>query len=306
MSFREKLRELKQRPKTVVHRVLLNKGKGPGVHVFFEGHDEESFLSNFIEPRIPSGVALFRYTCGGKEGVLNARAELSTLVQGEDNRWFFVDRDYDDFLGRAHPDDVYVTRYYSIENEMVSEPVVVRYLRDLMGVDDHEIETLVIDRFREALEGLHAATATLSAWIIEARLAGQRLRLSDGSLASLVTLSEELEVTRRRGPANRSVFAEKVGGSTAGTWRDVRARRTQLRDEYHPKQYLRGKYELWFMVHFLLKLPALLNQGGSDGPQYRTKRGFGVGTAVESLGPRTPEPPCLAQYLDSRAAALSV
>lgn len=304
MNLLEYLKEARKSPKTVLHRVLLNRGKGPGVHVFFEGRDEESFFSNYIEPRIPKGNMLFRYTCGGKAGVLSVRKELEDKLGEDTRRWFFVDKDHDDYVGKVYPADVYTTRFYSIENEIVCEQVLVRYIRDLLGIDDHEIEELLVAKFRDSLAQFHAVMLVISAWIVEARVSGQSLRLRNGRLAEVVEVTSSLELVVKSRPGKWAGFVESVEGSSKGMWRSVRERGVEFASSENPKAYIRGKYEMWFFVHFLLSLPTLLNQDVASEGRVRAKPGFGLATAVAFLGPRTPEPPSLTSFLDERVAAL--
>jgi hypothetical protein len=302
MTFLERLRRARTAPKAILHRVILNEKPGElVVHALFEGKDEESFLSTFIERYVPEGWRLCRYRCGGKTGVLGAKAEIESRAIDQRRTWYFVDKDHDDFLGVAYSREIFVTRFYSIENEIVSEAVLVRILRDLLSVDDHGVEDAVVDHFGEQLATFHRALLPLSAWIIAARQNGLRPNLSAVRLGTLFEFSDDLVLRRKRRPGLLGKELARTNVRVEEGWRQVMSMARELRAQTTPKKHVRGKWELWFFIHFALGLPTIIDTADDAASrQLRFRINLGLKTAIQVLGPRTPEPPDLREFLLAR------
>src|SRR5437879_2305765 len=99
MSLISELRNARSSPKTIVFRLQLDyKPDGKTLHVFFEGQDDESFYMNFLDYSCPKNFRIFRYRCNNKGNVYTTYATLDKTKYDARRLWFFVDRDYTDFL----------------------------------------------------------------------------------------------------------------------------------------------------------------------------------------------------------------
>jgi uncharacterized protein DUF4435 len=312
MDLINELRQARSSPRTVLFRLLLDyKPNGGTLHAFFEGQDEESFYVNFLHQYLPSDYKLFMYRCEGKGNVIKVFNGTDRTKFDHRRLLFFMDRDYSDILSDSWPnsDNLYTTDHYSIENYLVTEEMFRRYLRDILHLDGFvDDENALAAHFQEELTRFHSMILIVSAWIIHVQQLGLRPNLSDIKLANVFAISAELRVNRIS-PRPRSILAlldSATGLSTpSGSWRSIRATTRRLRSEYSPKQYVRGKFELWFMVEFLIRIPRLINR-----PDIRGSRRVVVHTqlnlsnAIEILGPRVRMPKSLEIFLDHNFARL--
>ena len=74
----------------------------------------------------------------------------------------------------------------------------------------------------------------------------------------------------------------------------------------NPKKYMRGKYELWFFIVFIKKIPPLLNTARDKNEQQSVLRvALSPKTAMEILGPRLRIPSSLDIFLEQNLSTLS-
>lgn len=297
----DSLRERRDATPVVVLRFMLDYQSGARtIHAFFEGRDDESFYVNFITWHCPVGWKIALYRCGNKAKVCDVWRRTASYDSGR--LLFFVDKDHDDLVGRRDAAEsaanVFVTEWYSIENYLVCVEIVRRYLRDILHADlAISDEDAVCDRFLLELRRFHTASRTVHAWIMAMRRSNYRVTIANIEMSDLFEVDSALTIRRRR-VRLREYLWRKCSVSSAKAWNELLPVVREL-SALPPKRFIRGKFELWFLVAFLLRMPDVLS----------TKFGVqacGVKThlthsnAVEVLGPRLPIPPGLNAFLVTR------
>jgi hypothetical protein len=156
--------------------------------------------------------------------------------------------------GNLHDPRIYVTDLYSIENYLVGRDVVAGLYRDAIRITNvrFQIEP-VLDHFDQQLARFHRLAMPIMAWIVTLRRAGLRPNLGNVDPGKLLELTDDCSIRIR--PSRRLEYLMRVSGvpSVGEVFRRVRHTCTELK-RIQPKRFLRGKFELWFLVQFWKKL----------------------------------------------------
>jgi Protein of unknown function (DUF4435) len=306
MKLLDKLRGARDMTSTFKFRLLLDYAPtGKTLHCFFEGRDDESFYVNFIHGTCPQGWRMHYYRCGSKSRVCDV---WRNAMQYDQNRLlFFVDKDHDDFVGprdvAESASNVFVTDYYSIENYLVDQVILRRFLRDIIHLDLSGVEEdAIANVFNEQRDIFYRHSLWISAWIICARRYGIPAHVANVEMDDLFEVATDMTL-RRRAVGRDAYLRSKCSVATGCTWREVLHVARQLRN-LAPKTHIRGKFDLWFLVAFLHRLPGLLAMlyGATV---HRVRTPVTRNNAVEILGPRLPVPPSLQQFLIDRLTRLA-
>jgi Protein of unknown function (DUF4435) len=248
-----KLRARRRVPVAIVHRFRLMYGeKGTALHyLFFEGETDRDFFDIFINAKLSGERAVF--VCDGKEGVLSVARRLGRESRESRRLLFFLDRDHDPFLGKPLPrrKDFFVTEYYSIENYLVCEGLVANVLRRFMRLDNTDpIYDECMTAYQAAYTRYAKLMAPFMAWVIVQRRMGKTLNLSNVNLQTVVSMDGMVE---KRPSGFRTFQKQCAGGNPRITLRLVVETRKELL-KVHVKKYLRGKFELWFLIQWITRV----------------------------------------------------
>jgi len=301
MAFLDQLRSARLAPVAVMQQFVLYYRADPeGIFAFIEGADDRHFLQYELQSRSQGGLANF-ITCNGKAGVLRALDNVSRLYPAVQRALFFVDRDFDDFiapqLARTHP-QLYITDWYSIENDVVNEGAlrtVFCQLGNLAG-NDARLDA-IIRRFDAAHRRFAVILRRYLAAAIVFLRAGREVHLNNIDLGRALRLDPDCgPILNRHRVADIAAMA-----GLADVAIDVAATRMQMRALLLPrvKLWLRGKFELWFFVRFVDCVSARLRgQPVGGGRTFPRAELLTVGNAVQVLAGRVPYPDSLLQFLD--------
>lgn len=132
------------------------------IWIVVEGKTDPCYYLNTIGNIIPCDWDVVPVEAGNKENVIEVFKSLDWNLYDKKKILFFVDRDLTDFIGDINicSDNFYVTDGYSIENSLISEYVVFRVLRELLGLNgltDNEkssIRTLFHDAKKVFIENM--------------------------------------------------------------------------------------------------------------------------------------------------------
>ncbi|MBH9537571.1 DUF4435 domain-containing protein [Novosphingopyxis sp. YJ-S2-01] len=271
-------------------------------HFFFEG--EEDSLFYMPEARRHTGTKpLHIYDCGGKRNVIEVRDTI--VADGYDiaGCLFFVDRDYDDFLGSqvVIDDATYITDGYSIENDISSWEAAKILLTDVVriSVADPEFARIEI-AFKSAFSGFYTELRPLTGWILASKDARLSPNLNNTvGLRGIVEMSGTVPSVTKEGFA-RFKRAVVVNGRLPPLASILKWTRALNTDE--PKLWVRGKYEIWFFQAILLAVlgEANVRRKQSGGRAIRIPSSLRDGRIFELLGGRAPPTPSLQQFYRSR------
>jgi hypothetical protein len=305
MTFLDELKRARLSPISIYQQFLLKNHSSSSdcVHVFFEGHGDFSFYTGFLRRFAPHPNCLHSYKCGNKANVYATYSKIM-LASPKGKVLFFVDKDFSDILNENYPtaENIYVTDYYSIENYLVSEDMLVRIWEETFHFPNALMDVgSTREKFLQELERFYIFMLPISAWIICLRRRGLSLNLNNVRLARLLSINSDLTIEIRREmkfPGEFNYLEQMCGITTPSEcWADFDLTVKELA-KLNPKIYIRGKFELWFLVKFVERLLEVLQRAISDaGGNISVKTQINEDNAIEVLGPRLQIPPSLEKFL---------
>lgn len=225
-----------------VHQFILCNHDAALVHVFFEGEDDFQYYLPELRKR-SQGRELSAYYCGGKWNVVAARDFIEASYDAE--CLYFIDRDYDDLLGRQAIicDRMYITDGYSVESDLTGALAIDVLLHDLVQVPRVKCSALATQIGTIQAPALNRFLAT-SAWIIAAKEQGCNPNLNNtNSLKGIVLRQADGRLCMDR--ARFSVFKRRVdSGHGEPTLSAIVKWRRRLKG-LTCSEFLRGKYAAW-------------------------------------------------------------
>jgi uncharacterized protein DUF4435 len=302
MSFVDLLRMARSSPAAAFHEFKLDYSPQLNrVYAFFEGHEDASFYVTFLQLYV-NLRHLKVYRCGNKRTVYQTFELVTKYYPSAPGILFFVDKDLSDFLGESWPVDprIFITEVYSIENYIVCSEVLERYYREFIRLSGVTFDFgVVLKKFEEEMARFHVIMGLITAWIIAERRAGQKPNLGNIQLTHLVDLTDDMSVIPAR-KESRLVYLRRVTGVVVGvpTWRRVRVERKSLL-HIHPKTYVRGKFEAWFLLEFIRKLERNLRELAAEvGGSVQVRTVLHADNFVEILAPRLSIPKRIREFLE--------
>ncbi|MDF2931342.1 MAG: hypothetical protein K0R36_673 [Chryseobacterium sp.] len=246
------------------------------VHIFTEDDDDYEFYRTSIN-KIYTDYKHHKYLMKGKSNLLEVYKLIDWTRYSKSKLLFFADKDYDDIVGvrMILEPNMFYTKYYSIENYLVTEEVFLIIL-DRFYVNDitEELQKKLLDLYRNSYEKFIIKLRTLTWFILIDRLSSKKAVLEGIKLQHLIYFNmmqffEKKLVTKE--------MYERIMRSDDNL-RKLQIRHTTLKDilvnncgavksEYHfenimhtrelimpisnHKFFLRGKYDLWFLLEIL-------------------------------------------------------
>jgi uncharacterized protein DUF4435 len=301
VSFADLLRKSRSSRIAVLHKFLTNYDPySPRVYAFVEGEPDAAFYRTHIGNYVRNPDLLFIYDCGGKPRVYETYNSVVARFPHCARVLFFVDKDLDDLVSQAWPTDprIFATEVYSIENYLVCKDLVTYFFKNFVKIKGLELDLRPpIDLFDEQLRTFHRLLLPIMAWIVAMRRAGNKVVLTDVTMAALYIFGDE-------GPARKTSRAtlEYLSRVTKtarrpGVWREVRRVAKELR-RLPPKRYARGKFEAWYFIKFIRKITEDVSKVATEaGGSISVRAQLEESNFIQLLSSALPTPPTLDTFL---------
>lgn len=305
MSFLQSLKDAGTSPITTYIRFLQEyKLTDKALHLFIEGNDDPSFFTNFIKNIAGKKYQLYFYNSKNKDGVYENYNKIDWTTYHKNKVLFFVDKDFSDVLGLTYTSDenIFVTKYYSIENYLVNTKMLKRILVDLLHITDTETIKGIVKTFKEQHKVFCEQMLILTSWIIYHRSKKNNIPLSKVNLSHIFSFDEDLKITRIDKPQGMKLFSylnNKTGNTdNSESWREIKSILKQIKVIRKDKIHLRGKFEVWFLIAFVNELMENVNATKSKGQQkLKMNINLSKSNAVEILGSRLDIPKELKKFV---------
>lgn len=305
MSFLQSLKDAGASSITSYIRFLQEyKSTDKALHLFIEGNDDPSFYTNFIKNIAGKKYELYFYNCKNKNGVYENYNKINWNTYNKHKALFFVDKDYSDILGLSYvtDDNIFVTKYYSIENYLVNVKILKRILTDLLHITDTETINGIVKTFKKEHKVFCKQMHILSSWIIFHRSKGNNIPLSKVNLSHIFSFDQDLKINRLQEPQGTKLLTylnNKTGNvDTTECWKEISKIYRQIRLISKDKIHLRGKFEIWFLIAFINELMENVNAVKSKGKQkLKMNINLSKSNAVEILGSRLDIPKDLKKFI---------
>ena len=299
MTFKEALIEHRNSTGSAYITFIVNYDtQDDSYHLFYEGADDLSFYTNFIENILLKPK--YTYKCNGKKKLYEIYKKINWDTTPKSRVLFFADKDFSDILNEKLPtaSNIFVTKYYSIENYLVDEYLLKRTIVENLSITNEKIVNHLIEKYNEALEKFKPLALSISAWIIFTKRK-EEIVLNNIRLTDIFQIDNNLNFKRQSGVLNYLITT--TNPSHKENVFEIRNTIKELQ-KYYPdyKFYLRGKFEMAFFIEFISKICEYLNKGRAKGEKtfsytyYLTQS-----NAIAFLGPRQKQPDDLKAFLSN-------
>lgn len=275
---------------------------------FFEGDEDPSFYMPQISHRL-HGLEGRQFICNGREQVLKAHEMVQRDGRGSGRSLFFVDKDHTDFFGNddaCGKASIFQTRFYSIENYLVSDDVFRCYWVQRLHLSEYDPRLPVYrDRAKAIMESFYKRSLILMGVVLVGRgaLGGAPVALNLNN----VQLDRIFKVDWVNGHCgfNCGAFRHFIKSSNISNSINISGIKTVVRNmliQRDVKIYLRGKYELWMFWKIIRQFTQELGKK-DDVARHGLKRAtpsfdLSLNACVESFSPLLKCPPELNEFLN--------
>lgn len=292
MELLEILKEAAKSPTTVFTIFLQQYSKyDNNLHIFHEGKDDPSFYGNFIQDTLKMNQEVYYYQAKSKDNVYENYKRINWASYSKKRILFFVDKDFADILQLIYPVDknIFVTTFYSIENYLVSNVIFSRSLRDLIGLDNDNLNKNITRQFQNGLKTFYESSLILSAYILYHRMNKNPLNLRNVTFLDIFRVNDSFIVTRKS--KTLAILDRKTGATTKTAFKEIKGILIGLKQISNPKVYVRGKFELAYMLHCINNTPNIINYGKKEGEKkYKNIVLLSISNAIPILAPRIRQP----------------
>lgn len=224
------------------------------VFCLVEGIEDISFYRTFMEI-YKNDVPIKYISCYGKENVINNYNSLNWGFYDKKRVLFFIDKDFDDYIGREIINDfnVFVTDCYSIENYLVDEMILEKFITDNCFITNESIIQLAIDNFRYQHSTYVKQLKMISAWMMYCRKNKFDVSFNEIKMADLFQIDKYGKLRKKTLSSYASKFEYLCDKTKTHHFDIVEVRHyyNLIGRESKPKKFIRGKYELYFMFMYL-------------------------------------------------------
>jgi len=280
------------------------------VYGFVEGKDDPCFYRGFIDQLLPEDWTVELWPAGNKDEVYKIHSDLDWRRFSKKRICFFVDRDLADLIPEKVTQDtnIYVTKGYSIENDIVNKATCMRVLSELCGfanADHTDLENVCM-LFENELETFLKMMIPVMAWILCWRRNGKRSNLGDILMRDLFSFRNGhlQSEPKPKGKGGVAQYLHDQCNVVIDPSIDISIFEAEfLRDRIYRK-FTRGKYVFWFLVEFCnaVHRDAVTLCGSiSKIPKKNVTLSFNNGMAV--IGTRARIPVSLREFLKSTFCA---
>lgn len=291
---------LKQKATTsnYIYLKLLQKYKfnSDELHYVFEGYEDQSFYFNYIQGFSDNYIT---YVSLGKNQSIELYNKIDWNKYDKRKIIIFIDRDYSRILGELPPEDIniYETTYYSIENYISNVSILRRLINEILHFHDEEITAKLIEKYNIELDKYLLAIKPIISWILIVRSHKLKANLNMIDLSKLYNIDNDLNLRIQK--EDKISYLEKVTNVKSPTvylsaFRDWYLK---INSQTNYKLYLRGKYEMWFMITFFNRLNDYLDVHHNH--KSKVKTNINQNNAIEIIGPRTAMPTRLNDFLQA-------
>lgn len=267
MAFADDLREAGTSQTAILHEFLTQHNPNEErIHAFVEGYEDTTYfrgkLGLYAGPR-----AVYFYPCHGKRRLYDAFVQITNRVGTYKHILFFADKDLEDILPEAYVLDerIFTTEFYSIENYLVCVDALKRLLLNFVTIKKCVLPRaleMIETKFEHELRSFHTLIRPIMAWIICVRRSGLRPNLNNINMSKIFGIDEELKVCRLG--STISYLCKTTGiPANPGHWGQLRATIREL-EGFPAKNYVRGKFEIWFFVEFFKRAMEQLREAAEQ------------------------------------------
>ena len=215
-----------------------------------EGKDDFIFYSSFFKQYFKNYTSE-TIQCGGKETVLNRLKEKATLFHQTQIPLFFIDKDFDDYLGKTITDDaLFITDGHSFENYLVSKECLSELLElNFLIEKKSDIYINILSQYQQAYQHFIDFIKPFMKWCIECEKNDNKITFFSLNYKGLIEIDNNFNITLMPKQEFEPLFKELSKTQNAIINQTI----DDLDNNDHNK-WVHGKYALDFMMLFYKKI----------------------------------------------------
>jgi hypothetical protein len=305
------LRAEARTPHAVFHQFMLLVGSSSpdSYFLFFEGADDPAFYIGFILPRLHNRE-YHVFVCNGRNGVIKVNELCTRDGRAFDRTLYFIDKDHSDLINPLEvlPNRLFQTDCYSFENYLICKQTFRRFWSERLHLQSCDSR---FDLYLALYDKLHQSFRRRMLFLMAIVLIGRGIDKHQVAKLNLnnVKMEKVLSIDVNNGrvcwvPNGGINFLAASNMTACGIAVRGDAIRSVVRKylcSREPKSYIRGKFELWFFVRFLIHVTNRLSDRSlarSSGlPRATPGEVINYASAIDSLCGLSPLPAHLDSFL---------
>jgi len=310
MSLVDNLRQQRQKPQALwLQFTTAYDDKRYTLYIFIEGKTDSAYYLPELRRRRKQRE-ICQFICDGKDGVIAAYNDkrISKNITNWKSVLFFVDKDWDDLLNITKipkSNSFFVTEYYSFENYLVTPETVEMYWTDFYKLQQNEQLTQVIQNFQQGYNVFVKLIRPMMAWAIAQKKKEQQFaiiqnRKEKGLNLNNVKLNKVFELDSDLKPLKSTNGWKNLKKACSFNHElsvdDLKQELKKLK-VLEPKKYIRGKFDIWYLISFLIYLTKILTTKNQP-ERAMIKIQLTNENAIEVLSGKVPYPKSLNEFLE--------
>ncbi|MCG7928860.1 MAG: DUF4435 domain-containing protein [Candidatus Thiodiazotropha lotti] len=226
------------------------------VYGFVEGKEDPCFYRGFVDHFLPDDYEVELWPAGNRDQVLRIHRDIDWRRFPKKRIVFFVDRDLTDLIPEKLPSDIniYITDKYSIENSISNRGTCRRMLTEVFGfshVSHYEMDQ-VCDKFETEIENYFIAMIPIMARILFWRRSAANANLNNINIGKMMSVQDATLVVDESSAAKtaRIEYLHRCVGIVFDQRIDISTELADFSKVSAYRNFVRGKYVMWFMVEF--------------------------------------------------------
>ena len=219
-----------------------------------EGVEDNSFYRHFFEI-YKENIPVKYIVCNGKQNVIDNYNDLDWQFYDKKRILFFIDKDFDDYIEieTLNDENVFITDYYSIENYLVDEKILEKFITDNCLITSESVIQLAVENFKKQHKIFVKQLKMISAWMMYCRKNNFEVCFNDIKMSDLFKIDNDGKLIKKSLSTYRSKFEYLCDKTQSNHFNiaEIRFFYNKIKEETKPKKYIRGKYELYFMFMYL-------------------------------------------------------
>lgn len=220
---------------------------------FVEGIEDVSFYSQFIERYNEENVKYI--ICNGKENVIDNYKNLDWNFYNKKRVLFFIDKDFDDYIENEliNDENVFITDFYSVENYLVGEYTLEKFIIDNCLINDEEIIKIAVSNFKIQHREYVNQIKMISAWMMYCRKNKFNVNFNEIKISDLFSIDDN-GVLKKKDISTYGGKFKYICNKTSSSYFDISEIKRfydKICSESQPQKFIRGKYDLHFMFLYL-------------------------------------------------------
>lgn len=306
MSMLQVHAEALREPQSVYHEFLAGyKKNSKELYGFVEGDEDPSFYRGMIENMLPPEWNVDLWPAGNKTRVIELYNCFDWTRFSKERIIFLIDRDLSFFVGEKSSRDIniYITEKYSIENNIVSRNTCDRVLSEVCNLNrvKRREKNEILNLFEEQLSLFQKKMIRIMAWIIHWKQKDLKPSLNDILMRHLFAVDSG-RLLENHSPKGFSTCEEYIHGQCNIPYKStskIIAITKEFKAADGPKKFVRGKYELWFLVEFVISIYKNIKNFSAEYTQSpKMKVSFSQANAIILIAPRARIPASLKNFIN--------